>query len=81
MYVNGFKMFESKNWPTDKQLPESFVHGELYVYFSSWSFRSDGELVRFHWDRVAINPRQGPSAAPSFCVGEPQNTCEGEGHH
>ncbi len=81
LFVNGFKMFESKDWPEDKQLPSRFLDGDVYVYFSSWSWRSEGELVRFHWDRLAVNPDQGLTTAPSFCVDRNDRTCESADHH
>lgn len=80
LFVNGFKLFESKDWPSDKHLADSFISGEVYVYFSNWSWRSDGELVRYHWDRLAINPIGGPTSSPSFCLEEPAMTCADGGH-
>src|SRR3712207_8762324 len=37
-----------------------------YVYFASWTQEPSRKVVRFHWDRIAINPSNGPSAAPGF---------------
>lgn len=80
MYVNGFKYFESSNWPAAKQLPASFINGEVYVYFSNWGHRADGELARFHWDRLAINPGDELTTARSFCLDKPRQTCQKGGH-
>jgi hypothetical protein len=47
------------------------------VYFSSWVNRPLESSYRFHWDRLAINPRDAsgaelpPSAAPSFGMDGP----------
>jgi hypothetical protein len=67
-YVNGTRYMEHKGLPPDKQLPEELLNADLYVYFVSWVYRNgdDVETVRFHWDRIAINPSTGPSAAPGF---------------
>lgn len=85
LYVNGFKFFEDSGWPPEKQLPDSLINGPVYVYFSDLAVDSDpGEnTVRFHWDRVAVNPRNAQgnplplSAAEGFCLGQPNNTCVG----
>ena len=54
----------------------------VYVYFSDWRSRPTEAVYRFHWGRLAINPHTAdgssaaPSAAPSYCLGMPQNTCD-----
>ncbi len=65
MYVNGIKYFEQTGLPP---LPDSFVNGDLYVYFASMQAGHDADTIRFHWDRVAINPDEPPSAAPGFSL-------------
>jgi hypothetical protein len=66
LYVNGVKYMEHAGLPAGKQLPEALLNGEVYVYFSDWVFKPEIDTVRFHWDRIAVNPSTGPSAAPSF---------------
>ena len=51
------------------------------VSFDSWINGGHHKPIRWHWDRVAVNPHDDagnlapPSAAPSFCLGAPNNTC------
>ncbi len=63
VYVNGFKYFEQTGIP---ELPDEFVEGELHVYFASMMSRHPNDALRFHWDRLAVNPTTGPSASPTF---------------
>ncbi len=73
-YVNGTRYMEHKGLPPETQLPDEFLNGNLYVYFVSWVYRNtdNRETTRFHWDRVAVNPKNSsgqilpPSAAPGF---------------
>ena len=38
-------------------LPDAIVNGDVYVYFSDWVYETvPDRVVRYHWDRVAINP-------------------------
>ena len=81
LYVNGVKYFEDSGWPADRQLPDSFIDGPIYAYQTDWHNRAEDEVFRFHWDHFLVNPRDAddapipPTAAPSFCLGEPHNTC------
>jgi hypothetical protein len=65
LYVNGVKYMEHRGLPTGKQLPDAMLDGDVYVYLASWIYKTDAEVVRFHWDRLAINPDDGGSATPS----------------
>ncbi len=83
VYVNGYLFFQDSGWPAASQIPTSIVNGStpIYAYFGEWGDFSDSNVYRFHWQRLAVNPHDSsgnivaPSAAPSFCLGQPQNTC------
>lgn len=62
-YVNGKKYFEQTGIPP---LPEAFYNGDLYVYYSSMQSRHGEDVTRYHWDRIAVNPSTGPTAAPGY---------------
>src|SRR5205807_1103835 len=82
-YVNGHLYFQDSGWDAVHQLPDSMVNGgQVYTYFSDWQDAPSAPAYRFHWGHLAINPHAAdgktikpPSAAPSFCLGMPQNTC------
>jgi hypothetical protein len=80
-YVNGFLYFEDSNWPVSRQISASALAGDWYVYASDWQDFHPNPAYRFHWDHFAVNPHNpdgsftAPSAAPSFCLGQPNNTC------
>jgi hypothetical protein len=63
LYVNGYRYFEQKNIP---RLPGGLLTGELYVYFSSMVVSHPAEAIRFHWDRLSVNPNTPPTPAPGF---------------
>ncbi len=83
VYVNGTLFLHDSGWPTQYQIPSSWINGgaNTYVYFTDWQVRPSFPLYRFHWGRLAVNPHNAdgslmaPSVAPSFCLGMPQNTC------
>jgi hypothetical protein len=83
-YVNGGLYFQDTGWPTRNQLPATVANGStpVYVYLSDWEDTPNQPAYRFHWQRLAINPHAPdgsmlpPSAAPSFCLGQPHNTCD-----
>jgi len=83
LYVNGFKYFQDANMPSKAWLPDNVVNGTtpVYLYLSDWEDNPDQPAYRFHWQRIAVNPHNpdgtvaAPSAAPSFCLGQPNNTC------
>ncbi len=84
VYVNGVLFFRDAGWPADRQIPGAIVSGQVpvYAHFGEWGDFSDGLVYRFHWGRLAVNPHAAdgsllpPSAAPSYCPGLPQNTCD-----
>lgn len=53
LFVNGHKYFEQTGVPA---LPGSLLNGEVYVYFASMVVSHPAEAIRFHWDRLAVNP-------------------------
>lgn len=77
IYANGVLYFEDSGWPPERQLPDELVEGPVYVYQSEWQYRTRdaGNIYRFHWDHFAVNPPGPRTASPSFCLGEPGNTC------
>ena len=82
LYVNGVKYMESGGWPSDVQLPDSFVNGPIYAYnMNMMNGFNSAEVVRFHWDNLAINPKDAhgnprpPTVSPSFCLDQPNSTC------
>lgn len=82
LYVNGHIYLQDANWPSYAQLPDSAVNGNWYTYMTDWEDSPNQPVYRFHWGRLAINPHNAdgtiaaPTAAPSFCLGQPQNTCQ-----
>lgn len=81
MYVNGHLYFQDSGWPVARQIPASVLNGQWFVYATDWQSNPQAPAYRFHWQRFAVNPHDsagnpvGPSAAPSFCLGQPGNTC------
>jgi|SRR5215472_3591784 len=72
-YVNGIKFGEDSGWPAAQQFPEAIVNGSVPVYAHFGDFSdSIGNVYRFHWARIAVNPHNpdgsamGPSASPTF---------------
>ena len=63
VYVNGKLYFRQTGVPA---LPSGFVNGNLHVYYSSMVSGFKGDAVRFHWDRLAVNPTTGPSVSDTF---------------
>jgi hypothetical protein len=67
LYVNGQRFMEHDALPGQHLLPDAIVNGNVYVYLSSWVYKpSANQAVRFHWDRVAVNPPNGPEPAPGY---------------
>jgi hypothetical protein len=57
LYANGRKLMEHTALPGFHALPDAIVDGDVYVYFSDWVYQTvPNRVVRYHWDRVAINP-------------------------
>jgi hypothetical protein len=57
IYVNGIKYFEQSDLPAEVQFPDAMINNDVYVYFSGWQVRQDATPIRFHWDRLAVNPK------------------------
>jgi hypothetical protein len=55
LYANGRKLMEHTALP-GFGLPDRFINSPVYVYFSDWVYQGPNRVVRFHWDRVAVNP-------------------------
>ena len=73
-YVNGIKFAEDSGWPGGSQLPAAIVNGSVpvFAHFADFGDFSDGQVYRFHWQRLAVNPHDAagnplpPSASPTF---------------
>lgn len=73
-WVNGIPFAEDSGWPAGSQLPDAIVNGSvpIWAHFADWGDFSDGNVYRFHWQRIAVNPHDaagsplGPSASPTF---------------
>ena len=69
LYANGTKYMEHTAVPGKHLVPDSILNGEVYVYFSDSVYRMDeppaggSRVIRFHWDRVAVNPSSGLTAS------------------
>jgi hypothetical protein len=82
-YVNGVKYAEDTGWPGYAQIPAAIASCQrpVYVFFGEWGDFKDANVYRFHWGRLAVNPHDAggsplaPSAATSYCPGQPQSTC------
>jgi hypothetical protein len=61
LYVNGTKYFEQTGLPP---LPAALTSGDVFVYFNSMVVSHQADSVRFHWDRLAVNPTTAPTPAP-----------------
>jgi hypothetical protein len=84
IFVNGFLVYRieglyasNPHTGADNRVPLAWQNG-VAAYFTSWINSGIHHATRWHWDRLAVNPRQGPSASPSFCLGMPNNTCSDE---
>jgi hypothetical protein len=64
LYVNGVMYMQHSDLPDKAALPAALTESPVYVYLAGVVYKPSGETVRFHWDRLAINPEGGPSAAP-----------------
>ncbi len=92
LYVNGYAaMFidglfaVNPSTGADNRIPDFWFQQGVRPYFTSWINGGQHTPIRWHWDRVAVNPHDAsghmaaPSAAPSFCLGQPNNTCASAG--
>jgi hypothetical protein len=80
-FANGKKYMEHTGFASGaKGMISKLINQPVYVYFGEFVYKL-GKPARMHWDRIAINPKdaQGaivaPSAAETFCLGQPNNTC------
>ena len=53
LYVNDVKYFQQTGL---RALPDDLFNGDVYVYFNGMAVRASGDVARFHWDRIAVNP-------------------------
>lgn len=63
MFVNGYRYFSQTGIPP---LPDELFEGSFYVYFASLVGQTNAQVMRFHWDRLTVNPIDAPSAADNF---------------
>ncbi|HYW86927.1 MAG TPA: hypothetical protein VFB50_04110 [Chloroflexota bacterium] len=88
LLVNGYPAMQidglyAQNPDTgaDNRIPDSWFDQGVRPYFTSWINGGQHQPTRWHWDRIAVNPKDDagnpapPSAAPSFCLGAPRNVC------
>jgi hypothetical protein len=88
LFVNGFPAMMidglfavNPDSGADNRIPDSWFQQGVRPYYTSWINGGQHTPTRWHWDRLAVNPhdasgRPAPlSAAPSFCLGLPENTC------
>lgn len=62
LYVNGVKYMEHRNLPEAKSVPRELLEQPVYVYLAGTIYKPAASTVRFHWDRLAINPPASPGA-------------------
>lgn len=53
VFIDGERYFAQSGIPP---LPSDFLNADLHVYASSMFSRVPGDTIRFHWDRLAVNP-------------------------
>jgi hypothetical protein len=79
VYVNGVEFARDTGWPAADQLPAAIVSGQtaVYAHFFDFSDFSGSQVVRVHWQRIAVNPHDAsgnplpPSASPTFGMVQP----------
>jgi len=75
LYINAIRYFEDSGWDSLHSLPDSLIGGNVYVYFADVGVSRSDAPVRFHWERLAVNPHNPdgslapPSASSSFGAG------------
>jgi hypothetical protein len=58
--------------PGKHLIADSFLNGDVFVYFSDQVYQPPaGKVIRFHWDRVAVNPATGPTPSPTCTATAP----------
>jgi len=55
LFANGRRLMQHTALP-GYGLPARFLRRPVYVYFSDWVYQGPNRVIRFHWDRVAVNP-------------------------
>jgi hypothetical protein len=88
LLVNGYPAMEidglyASNPETgaDNRIPDFWFEQGVRPYFTSWINGGQHTPTRWHWDRIAINPKDElghpapASVSPSFCLGAPRNIC------
>ncbi|HLJ69534.1 MAG TPA: hypothetical protein VKX16_19435 [Chloroflexota bacterium] len=89
VYVNGQLFLQATatantqiaDLPKGQLFPTQMLDGStpLYTYVGDWmgsgAEHHPGLFVRYHFQHIAVNPGTPPSASPSFCLGDPGNTC------
>jgi hypothetical protein len=81
LFVNGVKYFEVAGLPREKQLPDAFMKGPVYVYNGSTIYKPYVDSIgtypvtRFHWNHFAVNPGQELTVSPLYCAGQPRSIC------
>jgi hypothetical protein len=94
LFVNGFQAMQidglfavNPDTGADNRVPDFWFEQGARPYFTSWVNGGQHAPIRWHWDRIAVNPHDAsgglatPSAAPSFCLGSTApapNTCPHE---
>ena len=63
LFVNGYEWFSQEGIPA---LPDELFNGTFYTYFASMVGEPKAQVMRFHWDRLAVNPLTGPTMAANF---------------
>jgi hypothetical protein len=72
LYANGIKLMEHTAVAGKHLVPDAILNGDVYVYFSDSVYQPPSDrVVRFHWDRVSVNPATGLTASPTCTPAEP----------
>ncbi len=74
LYVNGYKYFSQTGLPS---IPAEFFNSGFYVYYAS-IVGGDPKypVVRFHWDRLAVNPYNRQATASETFVAPPAKSTQ-----
>jgi len=88
LFVNGYQAMlidglfaKNPDSGADNRIPDFWFTQGVRPYLTSWQNGGQHYPTRWHWDRIAMNPHDSsgnfaaPSASPSFCLGQPNNTC------
>ncbi len=61
LWVNGTLYMAHTGLPPEKQVPQTLLTSDVYVYFASWVYIAQPESERLHWGRIAIGPHLTPT--------------------